>query len=63
MIGETAREFFQCANLKPFGFEVKIEGEIPISRGLGSSVTVRLGVLMGLAELARESAPFPATRS
>ncbi len=63
MIGETATEFFQKATggkIAPFGFEAKIEGDIPISRGLGSSVTVRLGVLMGLAELVRDS--FPVTR-
>ena len=63
MIGETARAFFQYAangKIKPFGFEAHIEGDIPISRGLGSSVTVRLGVLMGLAELMKES--FPVTR-
>lgn len=63
MIGETARAFFQRATggkIAPFGFEARIEGDIPISRGLGSSVTVRLGVLMGLAELVGES--FPITR-
>ena len=63
MIGETATAFFQKATggkIAPFGFEAKIEGDIPISRGLGSSVTVRLGVLMGLAELVRDL--FPVTR-
>jgi homoserine kinase len=63
MIGETARAFFQRATggkIAPFGFEEQIDGDIPISRGLGSSVTVRLGVLMGLAELVKES--FPVTR-
>jgi len=58
MIGETATAFFQRTTggtMEPFGFEARIEGDIPVSRGLGSSVTVRLGVLMGLAELARES--------
>jgi homoserine kinase len=63
MIGETATAFFQRATggkIVPFGFETQIEGDIPISRGLGSSVTVRLGVLMGLAELVKET--FPVTR-
>ena len=63
MIGEAATVFFQKATggkVAPFGFDVHIEGDIPISRGLGSSVTVRLGVLMGLAELVRDS--FPVTR-
>ncbi|MEI9998832.1 MAG: homoserine kinase [Verrucomicrobiota bacterium] len=63
MIGETAAAFFQRATggkIAPFGFEVRIEGDIPISRGLGSSVTVRLGVLLGLAELVADQ--FPITR-
>ncbi len=63
MIGETAKAFFQYAangKIKPFGFEARIDGDIPISRGMGSSVTVRLGILMGLAELVKES--FPVTR-
>lgn len=55
MIGETGAAFFQQVKAKPFGFEARIDGDIPISRGLGSSVTVRLGVLMGLAELVKES--------
>jgi len=61
MIGETATAFFQRIAEKPiapFGFEARIEGDIPTSRGLGSSVTVRLGMLMGLAELAKESIPI-----
>lgn len=56
MIEETTAAFFKrTAHVKPFGFEAQIRGDIPISRGLGSSVTVRLGVLMGLAELAKDS--------
>ena len=63
MIAETASAFFQRATggkVAPFGFDARIEGDIPISRGLGSSVTVRLGVLMALAELVADS--FPVTR-
>jgi homoserine kinase len=62
MIAETASAFFKNTGdgqLEPFGFEAKIDGDVPVSRGLGSSVTVRLGVLMGLAELVRESHPVP----
>lgn len=55
-IGEMARvagrHFFKNAKLKPFAFLTAIHGEVPRSRGLGSSVTVRLGVLQGLNELA-----------
>jgi homoserine kinase len=57
MVAATADAFFERAaggKIKRFPFEVKIDGEVPVSRGLGSSVTVRLGILMGLAELARE---------
>src|ERR1700677_3399135 len=63
MIAETASVFFQRATggkVAPFNFDVRIAGDIPISRGLGSSVTERLGVLMGLAELVKDS--FPITR-
>jgi len=62
MIGDTARTFFEHAaggRIEPFGFSAHIEGDIPVSRGLGSSVTVRLGVLMGLAELVKNSFPMP----
>jgi homoserine kinase len=63
MVAATADAFFERAvggKLRRFPFDVKIEGDIPVSRGLGSSVTVRLGILLGLAELAREE--FPLTR-
>ncbi len=63
MIAETASAFFQRATggkVAPFRFDARIEGDIPISRGLGSSVTVRLGVLLALAELVADS--FPVTR-
>ena len=62
MIAATADAFFERAaggKVKRFPFSVKIEGDIPVSRGLGSSVTVRLGVLMALAELTRDE--FPVT--
>ncbi len=48
---EAARLVFETANAKPFAFSCKINGDVPVSRGLGSSVTVRLGVLHGLNEL------------
>ena len=43
--------FFKAAESKPFEFAWQICGDIPQSRGLGSSVTVRLGILHGLNEL------------
>src|SRR3954468_4661199 len=51
MVGSAASAFFKNA-AKPFPFSCVITGEIPRSRGLGSSAAVRLGVLHGLNELA-----------
>jgi homoserine kinase len=51
MVAEAARHFFQHAKIKPIPFTWNIEGEVPQSRGLGSSVTVRLGLLHGLNAL------------
>ena len=54
--GDMAREaadlFFGKTKTKSFAFHWSVEGDVPRSRGLGSSVTVRLGVLHGLNELA-----------
>ena len=51
MVAEAARHFFQTAKTKPQSFTWNIEGGVPQSRGLGSSVTVRLGLLHGLNAL------------
>jgi homoserine kinase len=48
----AADEFFAAAGARRFRFGCTISGDVPQSRGLGSSVTVRLGVLHGLNELA-----------
>jgi homoserine kinase len=40
--------FFQRTRCAPFSFSVSIKGDVPFSRGLGGSVTVRLGVLVAL---------------
>jgi homoserine kinase len=47
----AAESFFTAAEVGRFPFDWSIEGEVPPSRGLGSSVTVRLGVLSGLNAL------------
>jgi len=52
MAAEAADAFFHEAGGKPFAFSWNVSGDVPRSRGLGSSVTVRLGVLHGLNELA-----------
>lgn len=51
MVEATAVSFFAGSGLTSFPFDWKIKGGVPQARGLGSSVTVRLGVLMGLNEL------------
>ena len=51
MVAATAESYFSGSGLTPFTFSWKIRGSVPQARGLGSSVTVRLGVLMGLNEL------------
>jgi homoserine kinase len=52
MIADTLAAFARRFDAPKFEAEIKIDGDIPVSRGLGSSVTVRLGILLGLAELA-----------
>ena len=51
MAADAGSLFFKTADKKPFEFSWNICGDIPQSRGLGSSVTVRLGILHGLNEL------------
>ena len=52
MAAAAAEKFFAASGGTPFPFSWKIAGDVPRSRGLGSSVTVRLGLLHGLNELA-----------
>ena len=52
MAREAAETFFLKTSLPEFPFSWSIEGEVPRSRGMGSSVTVRLGLLSGLNVLA-----------
>jgi len=54
MANEAAEAFFGTAGIAPFEFHCHIDGEVPRSRGLGSSVTVRLGLLHGLNRLVGE---------
>lgn len=51
IVRQAATLFFKTARLRPFAFSCSIAGEIPRSRGLGSSASVRVGVLHGLNEL------------
>jgi len=51
MIEAASSAFFRRSGERPFSIRCNISGEVPRARGLGSSVTVRLGVLHGLNEL------------
>lgn len=51
IIKEAVKLFFKRTRVRSFPFSVSIRGNVPQSRGLGSSVTVRLGVLNGLNEI------------
>jgi homoserine kinase len=48
----AAKAFFETSRLEEFEFRARISGDVPIARGLGSSVTIRLGILLGLNVLA-----------
>ena len=52
MANEAAARFFDRAGVEEFGYELSIAGDVPMSRGLGSSVTLRAGVVAALNELA-----------
>jgi homoserine kinase len=47
---QAAALFYQKASLPAQAFQIQITGDVPRSRGLGSSVTVRLGIIAGLNE-------------
>src|SRR5947209_2951108 len=48
---KAADLFFKQTNRKRFAFSCSTIEKIPRSRGLGSSATIRLGILHGLNEL------------
>jgi len=51
MVRAAAEAFFDRSRHRPFPFSCTITGDVPSGRGLGSSMTVRLGVISGLNEL------------
>ena len=51
IVDEAARLFFKKSRVSPFSFSCTITGDVPRARGLGGSVTVRLGLLHALNEL------------
>ncbi len=59
LVRDAAAAFFGRSGRGEFGFSFNITGEVPRARGLGSSVTLRAGILAGLnaaagSPLARE---------
>ena len=51
IVDEAASLFFKQSRVRAFPFSCMIKGDVPPSRGLGGSVTVRLGLLHALNEL------------
>ncbi len=51
MAKEAVDAFFRRSKGKPHGLQVEVKGDVPVSSGLGSSVTVRLGIVFALNEL------------
>ena len=52
MVKKIAENFFKSSGIAPLGFDFNIESEVPVARGLGSSVILRGGVLAGLNDIA-----------
>ena len=51
IVSDAAERFFKQARRRAFSFSYSIAEQIPRCRGLGSSATVRLGVMLGLNRL------------
>jgi homoserine kinase len=54
IVSDAAERFFKETRSRAFSFSVSIAERVPRCRGLGSSATVRLGVLFGLNRLSGE---------
>ncbi|MCB1121540.1 MAG: homoserine kinase [Verrucomicrobiae bacterium] len=52
MVREVADAFFNKSGFTPFGFGFDIQSEVPVARGLGSSVVLRGGLLAALNAVA-----------
>jgi len=51
MLEEAAEAFFKKTRRARCGIDIHLSGDVPIARGLGSSVTARLGCVAGLNAL------------
>ncbi len=54
LLTEAAQRYFRRTKQKPFAFDISLTGDVPIARGLGSSVTARLGCVAALNVLGGE---------
>ena len=54
IVSDAAERFFNQARCHKFSFSFSIAEQVPRCRGLGSSATVRLGILLGLNRLSGE---------
>src|SRR4051812_23702959 len=52
ILDEAANIFFKRSRTRRFRFDCAVTDNVPRARGLGSSATVRLGVMFGLNRLA-----------
>ncbi len=50
MVESAADQFFALTGVGPMGFDFDISGDVPRARGLGSSVTLRGGILAAINE-------------
>lgn len=55
MVSQAADLFFSHTGKTPFPFSFSVEGDVPQARGLGSSVTLRLGTLMALDRITQSA--------
>lgn len=60
MVQEAAEAFSRVTGSPVRPFECRISGDVPCARGLGSSATIRVGVLVGLNEMS--GCPLPRER-
>lgn len=51
MVEEVTLSFAQTAAVEVPGFDYEIWGDVPLARGLGSSSTVRAGIIAGLSHI------------
>ena len=54
IVREAGELFFKTARQRPFPFSCSAKERVPRMRGLGSSATIRLGVLQGVNSICRE---------